>query len=280
MAKFCKNCGSPLNAGERFCSNCGTKIVESATPQSTASADAPRQPADQPHPNPKPYQQQSQTQHVHEDTYADVKSQGVDWKQFKPKLTIGKPQVTFISKRKLIIAGIIIVILILVALLQGCDTYKKNINSTTSSQPAKTTKVTVKKPTNSTSSASTTLLKNIGTSGVKSFTLSDVDSKTLSPEETKELDNLAHEIKVMGKCHVTVIGHADNTGTSEVNEAVSVKRARLVADYLQKKGVTNITTSGESYNHPVATNETAAGRAQNRRVEIYVSTAGKYNPYK
>ena len=68
MAKFCKNCGSPLNAGERFCSNCGTKIVESATPQSTASADAPRQPADQPHPNPKPYQQQSQTQHVHEDT--------------------------------------------------------------------------------------------------------------------------------------------------------------------------------------------------------------------
>lgn len=273
MAKFCKNCGSPLDAGERFCSNCGTKIVESATPQGTAPADAPRQPADQPHPNPKPYQQQSQTQHVHEDAYADVKSQGVDWKQFKPKLTVGKPQVTFISKRKLIIAGIIIVILILIALLQGCKALKEAGGTTT--EP---------KQTNSSISATrvtkTNQLKNTSTSGVKSFTLSDVDSKTLSPEETKELDNLAREIKDMGKCHVTVIGHADNTGTSEVNEAVSVKRARLVADYLQKKGVTNITTSGESYNHPVATNETAAGRAQNRRVEIYVSTAGKYNPYK
>ena len=120
MAKFCKNCGSPLDAGERFCPNCGTKIDETATPHSTATTDAPRQPADQPHPNPKPYEQQSQTQQVHEDAYADVKSQGVDWKQFKPKLTIGKPQVTFISKRKLIIMGIIIVIIILLALLQGC----------------------------------------------------------------------------------------------------------------------------------------------------------------
>lgn len=71
-----------------------------------------------------------------------------------------------------------------------------------------------------------------------------------------------------------------NTGTSEVNEAVSVKRARLVSDYLKKKGVGNITTSGESYNHPIAGNETAAGRAKNRRVEIFVSTIGKYNPYK
>ena len=84
----------------------------------------------------------------------------------------------------------------------------------------------------------------------------------------------------MGDCQVSVIGHTDNIGSSEVNEAVSVARARLVGDYLKKEGVTNITTSGESYNHPVAGNDTAAGRAKNRRVEIYVSTIGKYNPYK
>ena len=107
-----------------------------------------------------------------------------------------------------------------------------------------------------------------------------MDSKELSRDETKQLDALAKEIKGIGTCQVTVIGHADNTGTSEVNEAVSVNRARLVADYLRKKGVTNITTSGESYNHPVAGNDTASGRAKNRRVEVYVSTAGKYNPYK
>ena len=201
MAKFYKNCGSPLNTGERFCPNCGIKLI---------------------------------------------------------------------------IAGIIIVIIIPLALLQGCNPYKKTTNPPSVSKSPTTAKITIKKPI----STSSTLLKNTETSGVKSFTLSDVDSKSLSRDETKQLDALAREIKNMGSCQVTVIGHADNTGTSEVNEAVSAKRAHLVADYLRKKGVTNITTSGESYNHPVATNETAAGRAQNRRVEIYVSTAGKYYPYK
>lgn len=276
MAKFCKNCGSPLNAGERFCSNCGTKIVESATPQSTASADAPRQPADQPHPNPKPYQQQSQTQHVHEDTYADVRPQGMDWKQFKPKLTIGKPQVTFISKRKLIIIGIVVVIVLLLALLQGCKSFNKTTNPPSVTKSPKATKVITKKK----ASTPSTLLKSGGKNGVMSFTLFDMDSKALSRDETKQLNDLAREIKDMGNCQVTVIGHADNTGTSEVNEAVSKERARLVANYLKQKGVSNITWSGESYNHPVAGNETAAGRAKNRRVEVYVSTVGKYDPYK
>lgn len=275
MAKFCKQCGSPLDAGERFCPNCGTKIVETATPHSTAPADAPRQSADQPHPNPKPYQQQSQTQHVHEDAYADVKQQGMDWKQFKPKLTIGKPEVTFISKRKLIIIGVVVVIVLLLALLQGCKSFNKTTNPQSGNKSPKTTKVV----TNKKASSSSTLLKSSGKNGVMSFTLSDMDAKTLSREETKELDKLAREIKDMGSCHVTVIGHADNTGTSEVNEAVSKERARLVANYLKQKGVANITWSGESYNHPVAGNETAAGRAKNRRVEVYVSTVGKYNPY-
>lgn len=152
-------------------------------------------------------------------------------------------------------------ILLLVALLQGCGMMKST-----------------ESPNRSVSTVS--VLKNTNTKGVKTYTLSNVDSKTLSKEDTKQLDALAREIKETGSCQVTVIGHADNTGTSEVNEAVAVNRARMVADYLKKKGVKNITTSGESYNHPVAGNDTASGRAKNRRVEIYVSTVGKYNPYK
>lgn len=152
-------------------------------------------------------------------------------------------------------------------LLQGCNLLQKTNNSSNASWSAS-------------KRSKTTLLKSSGTTGVKSFTLSNIDSKSLSKDETKQLDALAREIKAMGSCQVTVIGHADNTGTSEVNEAVSIKRARLVSDYLKKKGVANITTSGESYNHPVAGNDTAAGRAKNRRVEIFVSTTGKYNPYK
>ena len=54
---------------------------------------------------------------MYEDAYANEKAQGVDWSQFK--LTIGKPKVTFLSKRKLIIAGIILVIIIVLALLQS-----------------------------------------------------------------------------------------------------------------------------------------------------------------
>lgn len=152
-------------------------------------------------------------------------------------------------------------ILLLVALLQGCGMMKST-----------------ESPNHSVSTVS--VLKNTNTKGVKTYTLSNVDSKTLSKEDTKQLDALAKEIKGIGSCQVTVIGHADNTGTSEVNEAVAVNRARMVADYLKKKGVNNITTSGESYNHPVAGNDTASGRAKNRRVEIYVSTVGRYNPYK
>lgn len=152
-------------------------------------------------------------------------------------------------------------ILMLVALLQGCGMMKST-----------------ESPNRSVSTVS--VLKNTNTKGVKTYTLSNVDSKTLSKEDTKQLDALAKEIKGIGSCQVTVIGHADNTGTSEVNEAVAVNRARMVADYLKKKGVNNITTSGESYNHPVAGNDTASGRAKNRRVEIYVSTVGRYNPYR
>lgn len=152
------------------------------------------------------------------------------------------------------------------ALLTGCGS-NKEVSSKSSEEK-------------SASAAETALLKNTGTKGVMSYTLSDMDSKTLTKEETKKLDELADEIKAMGNCQVSVIGHTDNIGTFNVNEAVSIQRARLVADYLKKKGVNNITARGESYNHPVAGNDTAAGRAKNRRVEIFVSFIGKYNPYK
>ena len=181
-----------------------------------------------------------------------------------------------ISKRKLIIIGIFIIIVLPLALSQGCKSYNKTTNPPSGTKIPKVAKVTPKKKV----SPASTLLKSSEKNGVMTFTLFDVDSKGLSHDETKQLDALAKEIKSISSCQVTVIGHADNVGTSEVNEAVSIKRARLVSDYLKKKGVANITSSGESYNHPVAGNETAAGRAKNLRVEIYVSTIGKYNPYK
>ena len=147
MAKFCRECGSPIEAGEHFCPNCGTKIVAATAPQDPAPVDTARQQTSQPHPNPKPYHQsQSQSQqHVYEDAYADEKAQSVDWKQLNPKLTIGKPQITFISKGKLIFAAIILIIIILAALLQSCSSAKETTGKSQSSSKSPTaTKISVK----------------------------------------------------------------------------------------------------------------------------------------
>jgi len=284
MSKFCTQCGAQVAEGVRFCTNCGAQLASATTPQNAAPAAGQQQqqgyqrPAQQPQPQaqsrPQAQQANKRAQHMSEYSYDNDKGGGsFDWSQFKPKLEVGKPQITFISKGKLIAAGVFIIILIIVALLQGC-TPMKETTTKTNNPTKKTIKISSNRDTN------TAMLKSTGTNGVTSYTISDIDSKTLSRDDTRKLDALAKEIKAKGNCQVTVIGHADNTGTSEVNESVSVKRARLVADYLRKKGVSNITSSGESYNHPVAGNDTAAGRAKNRRVEIYVSTIGKYNPYK
>lgn len=118
MPKFCKECGSPLKEGARFCPNCGTQIVGATTTQNTNSQQQSYQQNFQQAQPQQPYQQPrpQQPQQVYEDVYADEKAQGVDWKQLKPKITIGKPEVTFISKRKLIVIGIIVVIVLLLAL--------------------------------------------------------------------------------------------------------------------------------------------------------------------
>jgi outer membrane protein OmpA-like peptidoglycan-associated protein len=72
---------------------------------------------------------------------------------------------------------------------------------------------------------------------------------------------------------ITVLGHTDNVGSAEANQKVSDNRANAVSSYLQGKGIakSRIVAEGHSYNDPVADNSTAEGRAQNRRVEIYIS---------
>ncbi len=73
-----------------------------------------------------------------------------------------------------------------------------------------------------------------------------------------------------------VYGFTDNTGTMAVNQRVSTGRADAVLTYLVNSGIspTRVRAQGIPMADYVASNETAAGRAQNRRVEIYI-TAGK-----
>ena len=83
------------------------------------------------------------------------------------------------------------------------------------------------------------------------------------------------EIEDMEDARIRVYGHTDIVGGAEVNQRVSTERAKKVAAFLVDKGIdaSRIEAEGLSFNHPVADNSTEAGRAKNRRVEIYVIPA-------
>jgi outer membrane protein OmpA-like peptidoglycan-associated protein len=87
------------------------------------------------------------------------------------------------------------------------------------------------------------------------------------------LDKVAEGLKSATAACVRVVGHTDNTGSEEGNERLSVSRADSVRNHLVGRGVstTAITTDGRGSREPLADNGTLAGRAQNRRVEIFVA---------
>ncbi|RCU52648.1 MULTISPECIES: OmpA family protein [Corallincola] len=75
-----------------------------------------------------------------------------------------------------------------------------------------------------------------------------------------------------GVYSVTVIGHTDSTGDETYNQDLSLRRANAVGDYLKSIGVPEgrLNTLGRGENDPLVTNDTVEGRAQNRRVEVFV----------
>ena len=105
--------------------------------------------------------------------------------------------------------------------------------------------------------------------------LFDFDSFTLNHNTGLELlaDHLAHYPK--GK--VRIVGHTDNVGTSTYNQILSEKRAQSVANYLKRLGVSEsrLLVVGMGESSPVASNDTAFGRAQNRRVEVIFDIEGE-----
>ena len=95
----------------------------------------------------------------------------------------------------------------------------------------------------------------------------------LSKASKDALEKFANTMADMPETDLTIQGHTDNTGTREVNDRISLKRAQSVSDFLKKCGMKDdrFTVEGLAYDVPVASNETAEGRAQNRRVEIYIT---------
>ena len=96
---------------------------------------------------------------------------------------------------------------------------------------------------------------------------------TLSAAAKNQLATFSTQMKDLQDTDITIYGHTDNTGSASVNERISLQRAESVASYLESRGIkaSRIHSEGKSFNNPVADNETAEGRAKNRRVEVYVT---------
>ena len=99
------------------------------------------------------------------------------------------------------------------------------------------------------------------------------NSSTLGSEAKASLDKFATSLLNNPQTDVQIYGHTDNVGTRAANEKVSTARATEVRNYLTNAGVpaARLTSQGLAYDYPVASNDTDAGRAQNRRVEIYIT---------
>lgn len=98
----------------------------------------------------------------------------------------------------------------------------------------------------------------------------DVGRSEIRPVMRPVLDEFARGLDP--SMIVRVVGHTDSTGTDNINYPLSVARAEAVRNYLGVKGVNplRIVTEGRGAAEPMASNETPAGRAQNRRVEIFL----------
>jgi outer membrane protein OmpA-like peptidoglycan-associated protein len=103
--------------------------------------------------------------------------------------------------------------------------------------------------------------------------LFDVDSDTLRPESTPVLEEIRDTLVEHGDLRLVIQGHTDATGDDAHNQDLSERRARAVVAWLVAQGVAGerLSAEGKGESEPVADNETAAGRAQNRRVVLRVA---------
>jgi len=98
----------------------------------------------------------------------------------------------------------------------------------------------------------------------------EFDSATLTMGAEQILDDVADKLRANSNVRVRIEGHTDSMGSEAYNQDLSQARADSVADYLMRQGVDaeRMRTVGYGESQPVASNDTDAGRAENRRVEL------------
>lgn len=98
------------------------------------------------------------------------------------------------------------------------------------------------------------------------------NSSTLSTASRASLDKFATSLQNNPDTDVKIYGHTDSTGSDAINNPLSKRRAESVYNYLVSKGVSGVRMVSDGYgsSQPVSDNNTVTGRAQNRRVEVYI----------
>lgn len=99
------------------------------------------------------------------------------------------------------------------------------------------------------------------------------DSYQINPALYPTLDELSTQMQQHPELVARINGYTDSTGSASYNQTLSQNRAQSVATYLSQHGISpqRLAAAGYGSGNPIADNNTATGRAQNRRVEIYLS---------
>lgn len=107
--------------------------------------------------------------------------------------------------------------------------------------------------------------------------LFDLDSYTLKSTTKENLVDLSETLNKYSDTNVLIEGHTDSSGSDEYNQTLSEQRAGEVKDFLLLQSVSSgrLTTQGYGESQPVADNEDAAGRQENRRVEVAIYANNK-----
>ncbi|MBW4933953.1 OmpA family protein [Marinobacter sp. F4206] len=98
----------------------------------------------------------------------------------------------------------------------------------------------------------------------------DLNQSSIKPSFTDTLDSVSLVLKEFDKTIIQIEGHTDSSGSQSYNQLLSERRAGSVRDFLLNRGIEPKRTRAVGYGerYPIASNDNAAGREQNRRVEL------------
>jgi outer membrane protein OmpA-like peptidoglycan-associated protein len=101
----------------------------------------------------------------------------------------------------------------------------------------------------------------------------DTGRAEIKPMLAGALDRYAQTLNEHPVTTIGIVGHTDSTGSESINDPLSFSRAQAARDYLARHGIapTRMSVDGRGEREPIASNSSDDGRAQNRRVEIYIA---------